>query len=99
MRERACGLPEYDTRGHMPCPIVYPSPRLRVARKGLDYLHRRIANAGTRPRTRRSRGVAMKRCAVYARYSSDLQSATSIEDQLRLCRDYAERQGWEITAT
>ena len=36
------------------------------------------------------------RCAVYARYSSDQQSPLSIDDQLRVCREYAERQGWSI---
>lgn len=36
------------------------------------------------------------RCAVYARYSSDLQRLTSIEDQLRRCREYAEQQGWTV---
>lgn len=43
----------------------------------------------------------MKRSAIYARYSSDLQSPSSIEDQLRLCRAYAERQGqgWTVVAT
>ena len=41
----------------------------------------------------------MRRCAIYARYSSDLQSPTSIEDQLRLCRTFAERQGWAVVAT
>ena len=41
----------------------------------------------------------MKRCAIDARYSSDLQRETSIDDQVRLCREYAERQGWEVTAT
>jgi DNA invertase Pin-like site-specific DNA recombinase len=41
----------------------------------------------------------VKRCALYARYSSDLQSPTSIEDQLQLCRAYAERQGWTVVAT
>lgn len=41
----------------------------------------------------------MKRCAIYARYSSDLQSPTSIEDQFRLCRAYAERQEWTVVAT
>ena len=41
----------------------------------------------------------MKRCAIYARYSSELQSPASIEDQLRLCRAYAERQGWTLVAT
>ncbi|HQT90059.1 MAG TPA: recombinase family protein [Acidiphilium sp.] len=36
------------------------------------------------------------RVALYARYSTDMQSASSIEDQLRLCREYAERMGWTI---
>ncbi len=34
------------------------------------------------------------RCAAYARYSSDLQSPRSIEDQLRICRDYARAHGF-----
>jgi DNA invertase Pin-like site-specific DNA recombinase len=38
----------------------------------------------------------VKRCAIYARYSSDLQSPTSIDDQERLCRVYAERHGWTV---
>ena len=38
----------------------------------------------------------MRSCAIYARYSSDLQSATSIEDQVRLCRAYADAQGWSV---
>jgi len=29
------------------------------------------------------------RAAIYARYSSDLQSAASIDDQVRLCRERA----------
>lgn len=41
----------------------------------------------------------MKRCGLYARYSSNLQSPTSIEDQLALCRAHAERQGWAVVAT
>ena len=39
----------------------------------------------------------MPRIALYARYSSDNQRDASIEDQLRLCRLYAEQQGWAIT--
>src|SRR5262249_41023309 len=35
-------------------------------------------------------------CAIYARYSSDSQSPTSIDDQIRKCREYAAAQGWEI---
>ena len=34
--------------------------------------------------------------ALYARYSSELQRDASIEDQLRLCRERAEREGWRI---
>ncbi|WP_075616590.1 recombinase family protein [Allorhizobium taibaishanense] len=34
--------------------------------------------------------------ALYARYSSDNQRDASIEDQLRICRARAEREGWTI---
>jgi site-specific DNA recombinase len=40
----------------------------------------------------------MKRVALYARYSSELQNPTSIADQFRLCEVYAQRQGWRIVA-
>src|SRR4051794_35984010 len=36
------------------------------------------------------------RCAIYARYSSDRQSPTSIDDQIRKCRDFAERAGYDV---
>jgi site-specific DNA recombinase len=36
------------------------------------------------------------RCAIYARYSSDLQRETSIADQIRKCREYADCQGWSV---
>src|SRR5258706_7063922 len=36
------------------------------------------------------------RVAIYARYSTKMQSAASIDDQIRVCRDYAKRQGWAI---
>lgn len=39
------------------------------------------------------------RTALYARFSSDLQRATSIEDQFRNCRKRADTEGWEIVAT
>lgn len=38
----------------------------------------------------------MKRVALYARYSSDLQRDSSIEDQLRICEERAKREGWKI---
>ncbi len=41
----------------------------------------------------------MTRVALYARYSSDRQRETSIEDQLRLCRERAAREGWTIAET
>ncbi len=36
------------------------------------------------------------RCAIYARFSSDRQSPTSIADQIRKCREHAARQGWAV---
>ena len=39
------------------------------------------------------------RTAIYARYSSDLQSAASIEDQIEVCRRYVEQRGWTIIGT
>ena len=41
----------------------------------------------------------MTRVALYARYSSDQQREASIDDQFRVCREYAEREGWKIVAT
>ena len=38
----------------------------------------------------------MTRVALYARYSSDQQREASIEDQLRVCRLYAGKQGWTV---
>src|SRR3546814_18803432 len=38
----------------------------------------------------------MTRVALYARYSSDNQREASVEDQLRLCRQHAEREGWTV---
>ncbi len=35
------------------------------------------------------------RTAAYARFSSDLQKDTSLDDQLHTCREYAGRLGWE----
>ena len=34
--------------------------------------------------------------AIYAQFSSALQREASIEDQERLCRERAEREGWEV---
>ncbi len=36
------------------------------------------------------------RAAIYARYSSDLQSEASIEDQIRLCREHTARDGMSV---
>lgn len=38
----------------------------------------------------------MTKVAIYARYSSDLQSDASIEDQIRIAEQRAEREGWSI---
>ncbi len=36
------------------------------------------------------------RVAIYARYSSDLQSDSSIEDQVRLCTELAKSKSWDV---
>ena len=38
------------------------------------------------------------RAAVYARFSTDLQSERSAEDQITLCRAYADREGYQVVA-
>jgi hypothetical protein len=40
--------------------------------------------------------MAVMRAACYARYSSDLQRESSIDDQLAMARRYAEAQGWTV---
>ncbi|HRJ13158.1 MAG TPA: recombinase family protein, partial [Alphaproteobacteria bacterium] len=39
------------------------------------------------------------RVAIYARYSSDNQRDASIEDQIRICREHARHQGWQVVET
>ena len=39
------------------------------------------------------------RAAIYARYSTDMQSAASIEDQIRVCRERIERERWTYYAS
>jgi site-specific DNA recombinase len=39
------------------------------------------------------------RVALYSRYSSDRQSAASIPDQQRICRECAASRGWTVVAT
>lgn len=36
------------------------------------------------------------RCAIYARFSTDKQSAHSAEDQVAACTRLAEREGWQV---
>ena len=39
----------------------------------------------------------MTTAAIYARYSTNLQNETSIEDQVAICRQYAAREGLRVT--
>lgn len=41
----------------------------------------------------------MRRAALYARYSTDLQNERSVDDQFALCRSYADRERLAVTAT
>ena len=36
----------------------------------------------------------MDRAVIYARYSSDLQNETSIDDQIRICKERIDQEGW-----
>ena len=36
------------------------------------------------------------RAAIYARFSTDLQSAASIDDQVRVCRERIEQDGHKV---
>lgn len=40
----------------------------------------------------------MKPAVIYARYFSDNQTEQSIDGQLRVCKEYAEKNGYEIVA-
>jgi site-specific DNA recombinase len=42
------------------------------------------------------RTATVTRAAIYARYSSEQQSAASIPDQVRLCRRLCEDLGWQV---
>src|SRR5262249_30067207 len=42
------------------------------------------------------KGANSVNVAIYARYSSDNQRDASIEDQLRVCREFADRKGWKV---
>src|SRR4051812_5772262 len=59
----------------------------------VDSARRRlVANSASTPS-----GSVMRAC-IYARFSTDKQRDTSIEDQARGCRTRAEREGWTIVA-
>src|SRR5262245_63461189 len=38
----------------------------------------------------------MKRCSIYARFSTEMQRTTSLDDQIRNCRRFATQMGWQI---
>ena len=41
----------------------------------------------------------MKKAVIYARYSSDSQTEQSIDGQLRVCKEFAEREDYKIVET
>src|ERR1700674_2584110 len=41
----------------------------------------------------------MPNVALYARYSTDNQSVVSIEEQVRICREHAGRERWQVVDT
>ncbi|MGA6962190.1 MAG: recombinase family protein, partial [Xanthobacteraceae bacterium] len=55
-----------------------------------------LARAQAREDHATTLATLMKRAAIYARFSSDLQDSRSIGDQVTLCCDYAQRQGYLV---
>src|SRR5437879_13322159 len=49
-----------------------------------------------KPKPAAGGNVPKIRCAIYARYSSEQQRKTSIVDQIRKCREAAEKNGWIV---
>lgn len=45
------------------------------------------------------KGTNRNRCAIYARFSTTMQNKQSADDQIRVCREYAQRKGWTVVAT
>jgi len=41
----------------------------------------------------------MSRAAIYARFSSQMQRDASIDDQVRLCRERADKENWQVVDT
>lgn len=41
----------------------------------------------------------MKRAAIYARFSTDKQNENSCQDQINLCKQTAEKNGWHVVST
>jgi len=52
------------------------------------YNHRSLTNSPASSPACSTHSI-MKKAVIYARYSSDSQSEQSIEEQLRVCNDYA----------
>ena len=40
--------------------------------------------------------AANSRAAIYARYSTDMQREASIGDQIRICQERADKEGWQV---
>lgn len=61
----------------------------------LSKASRRIASPRHRPLLE-TNGVAKVKVALYSRFSTDRQNESSIGDQVRVCTEYVERQGWAV---
>ena len=46
----------------------------------------------------KTKGVNNEKAVIYARYSCDSQTEQSIDGQLRVCKEYTEKSGYEIVA-
>src|SRR5262249_39694041 len=65
----------------------------RAGRSEASTRQRGRPRLGTRNNSKK--GSEVVTAGVYARFSSELQTDRSIADQVRLCRRFIEKQGWE----
>ena len=76
------------------------SPRRAAARRRTHSCspgRTRMVRAGScRTESGATRGDSAVKVAIYARYSSDNQRDASIADQLRVCQEFAAREGWTV---
>jgi site-specific DNA recombinase len=86
-----------DVNGHQPSAGQEPKASNQIRRPYIA--NRQTRQDRSRPSEDQKKGVSAMRAVIYARYSTDLQSAASIEDQVRSCKARIEQESWRFITT